>query len=81
MRPHLQFLFPCLATLFSVCQTVDFVNILERGGFLHVRYPPRLFVFYGTKGSDRMHRQFFLGIKTIYLVKIHSRASEYREFA
>ena len=30
MRPHLQPAFPCLAGLFSVWQSVDFVNILRR---------------------------------------------------
>ena len=29
MRPHLQSLFSCLATFFSVCQDVSFVNILH----------------------------------------------------
>ena len=45
MRPHLQPLFPCLATFFRVWQSVDFVNILKRAVLRLFHLPDFIGVF------------------------------------
>ena len=52
MRPHLQPVFPCLASFLSVRQSVDFVNILRRHAFCGRPFSIPLRSVYSTPANN-----------------------------